>query len=671
MCVSPTTCSEVSIEAARACLQRGEFAAAEQAATAALAAGASSEALYLQATARRYLHRHTEALSTLEALQRIDAGHARLYQERGHNLLALQHEAPALSAYRDAVSRNPALLASWKAIARLTRTDPAWRELAREADIQVRALSQLPPEILSGQSMLHEGRLERAEALCRHFLRRNPQHTEGMRLLAAIAVQHGQLEEAAFLLESAAEFNPANLLVRLDHVNVLYRQQRFTEALAAAEALQEKLPGNPSIEATLANQLIAVGRFDEGIARLRGLLEKSPGQPSLLLTLGHALKTVGDAEQAIAAYRAAMQLRPDFGDAWWSLANLKTFRFADADRELMMACEAAPNTAQEDRIHLCFALGKACEDRADYDASWTYYERGNRLRHATLGYQPERMARRLRRQQAFFTRERLDACGGGGHPAPDPIFIVGMPRAGSTLLEQILSSHSAIDGTMELNHIPALAQRLDGHGTRAEGDGYPERLANLDGATLRDYGEQFLAATRIHRQGAPFFIDKMPNNFRHIGLIHLILPNARIIDARRDPMDCCFGNYRQLFASGQEFTYDLTDVGRYYRDYVALMDHWDRVLPGKVLRVQHEDVLDDLEGQIRRMLDFLGLEFEAACLRYYDTDRAVRTPSSEQVRQPLFRSAQARWRHYERWLEPLRAALEDEPDAGRRGRAGR
>ena len=325
------------------------------------------------------------------------------------------------------------------------------------------------------------------------------------------------------------------MLVRLDHVNVLYRQQRFTEALAIARDLQEKLPGNASIEATLANQLIAVGLFDEGIERLRKLLADSPDQASLCLTLGHALKTVGDTEQAIAAYRAAIRIRPDLGDAWWSLANLKTFRFEEADRTTMMEKEAAPSTSLEDRIHLCFAIGKACEDRADYDASWTYYERGNRLRHATLDYRPERMARRLLRQQAFFTEERLDASSGGGHPAPDPIFIVGMPRAGSTLLEQILSSHSAIDGTMELNHIPALAQRLDGHGTRAEGEGYPERLANLGASTLREYGEQYLAATRVHRQGAPFFIDKMPNNFRHIGLIHLILPNARIIDARRDP----------------------------------------------------------------------------------------------------------------------------------------
>ncbi len=651
----------MSIEAAKACLQRGDFQAAEQAATAVLANGNTSEALYLLATARRYLNKHAQALATLEELERLDAGHARLYQERGHNLLALQQPAPALSAYRNAVARNPALLASWKAIARLTTDNPTWRELAREAVIQAQALAQLPAEILSGQSMLHEGRLERAEALCRHYLRHNPQHIEGMRLLAAIAVQHGQLEEAGFLLESATEFSPGNLLVRLDHVNVLYRQQRFTEALATAEALQQELPGNLSIAATLANQYIAVGRFEEGIALLRGLLEANPEQPSLQLTLGHALKTIGDTEQAVAAYRAANRARLDFGDAWWSLANLKTFRFDAADIATMVTQEAAANTALEDRIHLCFALGKACEDNSDYSASWDYYERGNRLRHSTLGYQPQRMSRRLQRQQSFFTPGLLGSHANTGHPAADPIFIVGMPRAGSTLLEQILSSHSAIDGTMELNHIPALAQRLDGHGTRAEGEGYPERLATLDADTLRAYGEQFLEATRVHRQGAPFFIDKMPNNFRHIGLIHLILPNARIIDARRDAMDCCFGNYRQLFASGQEFTYDLADLGRYYRDYVALMDHWDRVLPGRVLRVQHENVLDDLEGQVRRMLDFLGLPFEAGCLHYYDTERAVRTPSSEQVRQPLFRTAQARWKHYAQWLEPLRLALASDP----------
>ncbi len=649
--------TDAPLEAAGRALRRGDFAAAEELARAALESGGGREARYLLAVACRYQGRHREALEELDALQRQDPGYGRLYQERGHNWLALDEPFRALAAFRDATARNPALLASWKALGPLTAARPEWQDLAREAAIQVRALSQLPVEILSARSMLHEGRLERAETLCRHYLQRNPQQVEGMRLLAAIASQHGQLEEAEFLLDSAVEFYPDNLLARLDRVNVLYRQQKFSRALAEAEALDQRLPGNRSIRATLANQYIAVGRFEDGIALLRALLAEHPDDPAMQLTLGHALKTTGETAKAVEAYRAASAIRPDFGDAWWSLANLKTFRFSADDLAQMREREADENTALEDRIHLCFALGKALEDAGDYASSFDCYQRGNRLRRGTLRYDAARMSQRLARQRAFFSADFLRGRPASGCEAPDPIFIVGMPRAGSTLLEQILSAHSAIDGTMELNHIPALAQRLDGHGTRAPGEGYPERLQGLGSDTLRKLGEQFLEEASVHRQGAAFFIDKMPNNFRHIGLIHLILPRARIIDARRDAMACCFSNFKQLFASGQEFSYDQAELGRYYREYVELMEHWDAVLPGKVLRVQHEDLLADLEGQVRRMLDFLGLPFETQCLEYHRSERAVRTPSSEQVRQPLFRSAVDQWRHYAPWLAPLREAL--------------
>ena len=653
----PSRPAPAPLDAARQALRQGDFAAAERQARAALASGPGRDALYLLAVACRYQGRHREALEALDALQREDPGYGRLYQERGHNWLALGEPARALPAFRDAVARNPALLASWKALGQLAAARHEWRDLAREAEIQVRALAQLPAEILSARSMLHEGRLERAEALCRHYLQRHPQHVEGMRLLAAIAGQHGHLEEAEFLLDSAVEFYPDNLPTRLDRVNVLYRQQKFTRALDEAEALNERLPGNRSIRATLANQYIAAGHFDTGITLLRELLAEHPDDPAMQLTLGHALKTTGDTPAAIEAYRAASAIRPDFGDAWWSLANLKTFRFSSDDLEHMRECEARDDTALEDRIHLCFALGKALEDAGDYAASFDCYQRGNLLRRGTLRYDAGRMSRRLQRQREFFSPAFLRERPASGCDAADPIFIVGMPRAGSTLLEQILASHSAIDGTMELNHIPALAQRLDGYGARAPGEGYPERLATLDADTLRRMGERFLEEARIHRQGAPYFIDKMPNNFRHIGLIHLILPNARIIDARRDAMACCFSNFKQLFASGQEFTYDQTELGRYYREYVELMQHWDAVLPGKVLQVQHEDLLEDLEGQVRRLLEFLGLPFEPECLEYHHSERAVRTPSSEQVRQPLFRSAVDQWRHYSPWLTPLRDTL--------------
>ena len=379
------------------------------------------------------------------------------------------------------------------------------------------------------------------------------------------------------------------------------------------------------------------------------------GDPANLTSKGHALKTTGASAEAIASYRAAIAARPDHGDAWYALANLKTYRFSDDELAQMQAQAARGDLAFMDRVHLAFALGKAHEDRGDYAASFAAYDEGNRLKRAQTRYSADAMSAELARQKEACTAELFAQHEGAGHDAPDPIFILGLPRAGSTLLEQILASHSQVDGTLELPDILALAHRL--RGRRVGENLYPQVLHDLTADQLAKFGQDFIANTRIHRAGAPFFIDKMPNNFRHIGLIHLILPNAKIIDARRDPMDCCFSGFKQLFAEGQEFTYGLTEVGRYYADYVDLMDHWDAVLPGKVLRVQHEDVLDDLESQTRRMLDFLGLPFEAGCLDFHKTTRAVRTASSEQVRQPINRKGQGAWKPFEPWLDELKAAL--------------
>ena len=385
------------------------------------------------------------------------------------------------------------------------------------------------------------------------------------------------------------------------------------------------------------------------------VLEKVPGDPATLTSRGHALKTTGETEKAIESYRAAFAAKPDHGDAWYALANLKTYRFSEEEIERMEEQAARPDLAFMDRVHLSFALGKAHEDRENYEASFEHYERGNALKRAQTRYDADAMSAELAKQREVCTPELFAKHERKGHDAPDPIFILGLPRAGSTLLEQILASHSQVDGTMELPDILALAHRL--RGRKAGQSNYPEVLHDLTGEQLQTFGQQYIENTAIHRQGAPFFIDKMPNNFRHIGLIHLILPNAKIIDARRAPMDCCFSGFKQLFAEGQEFTYGLTEIGRYFADYVDLMEHWDAVLPGKVLRVQHEDVLDDPEGQIRRMLDYCGLPFEEACLNFHQTSRAVRTASSEQVRQPINRSGQGAWVPYDPWLGDLRAAL--------------
>ena len=478
-----------------------------------------------------------------------------------------------------------------------------------------------------------------------------------MRLLAEIGVRLGALEEAEFLLESAAAFEPGNLPARIDYVRVLGRRQKFARAREEAARLLEEHPDNVQLRSLHAVECLQAGAYEEALAGFAAVLEQLPGDPVTHTSRGHALKTCGDYEGAVDAYRSALASRERHGEAWYSLANLKTYRFDDAELAAMERVLATPGLSAADRVYLSFALGKAEEDREDYAASFHHYAQGNRLKRAASRYDADAMSRELAAQHEHCDRALFESRQGAGCRAPDPIFIVGMPRAGSTLLEQILSSHSQVDGTQELPNILALSQQLRRRVVDGGTPGYPAVLHDLDGETLEALGERFLEETRIHRQGAPRFIDKMPNNFRHIGLIHLVLPNARIIDARREPMACCFSNFKQLFAEGQEFSYDLADTGRYYREYVELMAHWDAVLPGKVLRVQHEDVLDDLEGQVRRILDFLDLPFESACLRYWETERAVRTPSSEQVRQPIFRTAQEQWHNYAPWLQPLRDAL--------------
>ena len=397
------------------------------------------------------------------------------------------------------------------------------------------------------------------------------------------------------------------------------------------------------------------GDYDRAFELFDAVLVKLPRDPATLTSKGHALKTLGQTDEAITSYQAAVSAKPDHGDAYYALANLKTYKFENSEIDAMRAQAARPDLAFMDRVHLSFALGKALEDREDYEASFKHYDEGNALKRAQTRYSADAMSRELAAQKSACTADLFAKHEGTGYDAPDPIFILGLPRAGSTLLEQILASHSQIDGTLELPNILALAHRL--RGRKAGQSRYPEILHELTAEQLTTFGEQFIEQTRIHRQGAQFFIDKMPNNFRHIGLINLILPNAKIIDARRDPMDCCFSGFKQLFAEGQEFTYGLEEVGRYYADYVDLMDHWDAALPGKVLRVQHEDVLDDVEAQTRRMLDFIGVPFEDACLEFHKTDRAVRTASSEQVRQPINRKGQDAWKPFEPWLKPLKQAL--------------
>lgn len=610
------------------------------------------DALYIQAVAQRYGGHLSKAEKTLSHLKKIAPDFGRAFQEAGHLARARGDHAAAMGAYSRAVQTNPGLNASWRALADLQ--DAAGDKAnAVQSRAQADRLSALPPALLSVINLTHEGKLLKAEGLCKQFLQKNRTHIEGIRLLADIAGRLGATDEAQFLLETALELSPNTVQLRLDYMQLLRKKQRYAEALEQAKKLYASDPQSPIFQSHLAIESMQTGDYDTAFDLFDKVLARLPKDAATLTSLGHALKTKGEREQAVSKYRAAFAARPDYGDAYYALANLKTYRFTDEEIAAMQRQEQMADLSYQNRIHFCFALGKAFEDKKDFDRAFEYYERGNELKRIQSRYDADDMTLELRQQIEFCTPELFERQSGKGHAAPDPIFILGLPRAGSTLLEQIIASHSQVDGTLELPNILALSSKLRGRG-RGAGQGlYPQNLGELSQEQLQKFGQDFIEQTQIHRAGAPFFIDKMPNNFRHIGLIHLILPNAKIIDARRHPMACCFSGFKQLFAEGQEFTYGLKQVGQYYRDYVDVMDHWDAVLPGKVLRVQYEDVVADTQAQVRRILDYLGLPFEQACVDFHETKRSVRTASSEQVRQPIYKSGLEQWRNFEPHLEPL------------------
>ncbi len=651
-------------ERAKSLIQKADFAAADQLIREELdSVGLSqdyAEPLYMLAVAQRYQQKFDDALSTLDQLLSLDPQNARARQEQGHTLLTQNRVDEARLAYKNAVSLNPALLASWKALTNLYEIAGLPKQ-SQAAIEQVEFLSELPEELLSVTSMIHEGKLYKAERLCRHFLRDNTQHIEGMRLLAAIGDRLEVLSDAEFLLESCVEFAPEHDAARYDYANLLLKMQKFEKAHEQTRILVEREPGNLAYRSLFANATAGIGEHQKAIDLYNEVLKQSPGQIMLYVMRGHAEKTIGELDAAIGSYRKAYELQPDHGDAFWSLANTKTYSFTDAEIAQMEQHEASETISSEDRIQMCFALGEAFEERDEYEPSFRYYSRGNALKQESVRHKPTHLAIRTSAQIDVCNAEFFEQKQAVGFAAPDPIFIVGLPRAGSTLLEQILASHSMVEGTHELPNIIALAQRLRGSPNLIDEKGgtpnYPKILTELDDDYFRRFGEQFIEDTRIYRQDAAFFIDKNPNNFFHIGLIRLILPNAKVIDARRHPMSCCFSGFKQLFGQGQEFSYGLAQIGNYYREYVELMDHWNAVLPDFVLRVQHEDVVENLETEVRRMLEFCELPFEQNCVDFHKTERSVRTPSSEQVRQPIYKSALEQWRNYEPWLDPLKEAL--------------
>jgi tetratricopeptide (TPR) repeat protein len=631
------------------------------------------DALYLQAMNLRFLNRFDEALSVLERLQNLHPRYSRVYQERGHCYVALRDAPKAIDAFLRGVNINPSLPASWSMLQSLYRMTGDTKNAATAAE-HVAKLQNLPPPVVQASGLFSDGELLPAENIVRAYLQSHGDHVEAMRLLARIGLERDVLDDAELLLESVLRLAPDYRAARLDYARTLYRRQKYRQAQQETEKLLSLDPENREYLKQHAASCVGLGNYEAIIGLYRGLLAqtppKDPEAADLHLWIAHALKTLGRQQEAIDEYYAAIDIRPHFGEAWFSLANLKIYRFAQDQVDRMRLAEAEPATQTVDRYHLCFALGKALEDARDYAASWQYYERGNTLKHTEARYLPQITEINTRLSQQVCTKEFFAARTGWGVPDPDPIFVLGLPRSGSTLIEQILASHSQVEGTQELADIQRIVMELRGRATDLENPRFPGVLAELAREDFRRFGERYMTDTRVFRgveqagaprAGAPrpFFIDKMPNNFRYIGLIHLMLPNAKIIDARREPMACCFGNLKQLFSTGQEFSYSVDDIARYYLTYLELMRHWNAALPGRILKVQHEDVVDDLEGSVRKILEFCGLPFEPACLDFHKTERSVRTASSEQVRQPIFREGLDQWRHYEPWLGTLKEALGD------------
>ena len=651
----PVGTLQVALNHAASLLASNPAAAAEQASEILKVIPGQPAAILLRASAQRRLGQLDQAIATLAPLAGEQPNWAAAHFELGFALGAAGQGDKAVAALRHALKLNPEVPDAWRALAdHLTLAgDTAAADAAYAQQIRY---STKDPRLVQAAIALHDNAIPQAEALLREHLKQHPTDVAAIRMFAEVAARLERYQDSQNLLERCLELAPGFAAARRNYATVLHRQYKDQQALEQVDQLLALDAQDPTYRNLKAAILGALGRYEESIEFYAGILARYPTQEKVWLNYGHALKTAGRQQDSIDAYRKCIALAPNSGAAYWSLANLKTFRFSSDDVKAMRTQLARTDLSDDERVQFHFALGKALEDAREYEGSFDHYARGNSLRRSQMGYDAERTTDRVRRSREILTAQFFDQRRGYGSDAPDPIFILGLPRSGSTLLEQILASHSAVEGTMELPDLISIARKLPG--TSGSGGRFPESLATLSAAECRALGEQYLEQTRIQRKtSAPFFIDKMPNNFAYVGFIQLVLPNAKIIDARRHPIGCCLSVFKQHFARGQGFAYDLDDLGRYYRDYVALMAHFDRVLPGRVHRVIYETMVQDTEGEVRRLLDYCGLPFEEGCLRFYENARAVRTASSEQVRKPIFRDALEHWRHYEPWLDPLKTAL--------------
>ena len=615
------------------------------------------DSLYLAGVCSRYLKKYDESKKYIESLLSYAPDMGRAYQELAHINRDMGNEEKAISNYRQACELNPALLSSWVSLFEYFQKNNN-KPASDHAIEQINKLKSLPNILLYIDQIMNEGRLGVAELKCREFLKKNPTHTYAMSQLSEIANRLGHFDDAEILLEKAVQFKPDDGELRMKYALILRKKQKFAKTMEQVNILCEKYPDNLAYQAQKASEIMQNGDHEDAIGLFDKILEKNPHNFSTYTSKGHAEKTLGRSEDAIKSYQSAYKIRPDHGEAFFSLANLKTYSFSDPELTNMKEQIQRVDLSLRDKAYFHFALAQGYEANKQYDDAFFHLKNGNQIKRDQSKYSIERMDDELQAQIDVCNEEFFENIGQGGNTTKDPIFILGLPRAGSTLIEQILASHSMIDGTLELPNILSLAQSLRGGDIYGKLGNYPKSMQNLTLDQRDDMGKKFIEDTQMHRDKAPMFTDKMPNNFRHIGLIHLIMPNAKIIDARRYPLDCCFSMFKQLFAQGQEFTYGLEEAASYYNSYVKLMDHWDQVLPNKVLRVNNEDVINDLEGQVKRILNYIEVPFEEGCISFHETDRSVRTASSEQVRQPINKKGMGRWKPYAKHLKPLVDSLD-------------
>ena len=602
----------------------------------------------------RYLERYKEAILALSNLLKINSTYGRAYQEYGHNYVKLNNKDLALKAYTSAVKYNPSLQASWLGILSL---DNASEDLIKVADKNIIYLKNLPPELKSVLSFIHEGKIKKADDLCRYFLQNVPHHIEGMKLLATICTELHVYDDAEFLLESCLEFEPDNLDTLIQYINILIKRQKYGPALEKAELLNKKFPNDKNAQITYAATLQQTDNQYEALNLYKEILNKYPSNYQILLSCGHLYKNFGQIDKSIISYKKSYKINNFCGDAYWSLANLKTYTFDDNEIKSLEDMVLDEYVNDVEKIYMHFALGKAYEDMSEYKISFNHYKQGNDLKLPYTKYKTNDFINECLNQKDICTEDLFDIKKDWGHSSNEPIFILGLPRVGSTLVEQILASHSMVDATHELPNILATSHKLNLRRAQNKESRYPDILLSLSSPQLKMIGENYIKDSEVFRGDGVYFIDKMPNNFRHIGLIKLILPNAKIIDIRRNSMSACFSCFKQLFAEGQEFTYSFERLGNYYNNYIELMDHWNKVLPNQILSINYEDLVNNFEETVKVILDYCKLPYEQACVEFYKSKRSVKTPSAQQVRQPIYTSGLDYWKNYDSYLDELKKHL--------------